>query len=288
MPRSNYVFIGCLLVLFVGCARKDSSQQPLARIDDRTLTLEDVRARLDSSRGVTAAQVGEYTRRWINDEILYREAVRRGLDNSESLRAQLEEVHRQLAINALLQEEIYSDKLQQSTAGEVAQYYSAHSKEFTLSADVALVSYALFHDRDAANAFRTSVLKGTSWKQAIGQVLADPQQSSQIVARIDSAYYNQNTLLPAELWRVAAASAKPEASFPIRTNEGSYVLIVWKFGRQGQVADLAYVENDIRSRMTIERRRRALTSLVETLRSKHTVEYLLSEEPDTSSSRSVK
>jgi hypothetical protein len=281
------VFLGCLL-LFVGCARKDSSQQPLARIDDRTLTLEDVRARLDSSRGVTAAQVGEYTRRWINDEILYREAVQRGLDNSESVRAQLEEVRRQLAINALLQEEIYSDKLQQSTAEEVAQYYSAHSKEFTLSADVALISHVLFHDRDAANIFRTTVLKGTLWNQAISQLLADPAQSSQIVARIDSAYYNQNTLLPAELWRVAAAAGKPEPSFPIRTNEGSYVLIVWKFGRQGQVADRAYVENDIRSRLTIERRRRALTSLVETLRSKHTVEYLLAEEPDTSSSRSVK
>jgi hypothetical protein len=287
LPSSNYVFLGFLL-LIIGCARKDASQQPLARIDERTLTLEDVRARLDSSRGVTAAQVGEYTRRWINDEILYREAVRRGLDNSESVRAQLEEVRRQLAINALLQEEIYSDKLQQSTTAEVAQYYSAHSKEFTLSADVALISYVLFRDRDAANAFRTTVLKGTPWKQAISLVLADPQQSSQIVARIDSAYYNQNTLLPVELWRVAAAAGKLEPSFPIHTNEGSYVLIVWKFGRQGQVADLANVDNDIRSRLTIERRRRALTSLVETLRSKHTVEYLLSEEPDTSSSRSVK
>ncbi len=274
--------------MFIGCGRKDSSQQPLARIDERTLTLEDVRARLDSSRGVTAAQVGEYARRWINDEILYREAVRRGLDNTESARAQLEEVRRQLAINALLQQEIYSDKLGEPSAADVSQYYTARSKEFTLSTDVALVSYVLFRDRDAANAFRTTVLKGTPWRQAIGQVLGDPQQSSQIVARIDSSYYSQNTLLPAELWRVTAASAKPEPSFPIRTNEGSYVLIVWKFSRQGQVADLAYVGNEIRSRLTIERRRRALTALVETLRSKHTVEMLLGDEADTSSSRSVK
>ncbi len=287
MTSSKIVLIACLL-LFIGCGRKDSSQQPLARIDDRTLTLQDVRARLDSSRGVTAAQVGEYTRRWINDEILYREAVRRGLDNTEHARAQLEEVRRQLAINALLEEEIYSDKLLQSTADEVSQYYSAHSKEFTLSTDVALVSYVLFRDRDAANAFRTTVLKGATWKQAINQVLADPQQSSRIVARVDSGYYSQSTLLPAELWRVAAVSVKPEPSFPIRTNEGSYILIVWKFSRQGQVADLAYVENDVRSRLTIERRRRTLTTLVETLRSKHTVEYLLSDEADTSSSRSVK
>lgn len=277
----------CLL-LILGCGRRDSSQQPLARIDDRTLTLEDVKARLDSSRGVTAAQVGEYVRRWINDEILYREALRRGLDNTEHARAQLEEVRRQLAINALLQEEIYSDKLQQSTAEEVSQYYSTHNKEFTLSGDVALVSYVLFRDREPANAFRTAILKGTPWGQAISQVLADPQQSSQIVAKIDSVYYSQSTLLPAELWRVAAASAKPEASFPIRTNEGTYILIVWKLSRQGQVADLAYVESEIRSRLTIDRRRRTLTTLIETLRSKHAVELMLSDEADTSSSRSVK
>ena len=287
MPSSKHVFIVCLL-LCIGCGGKDSSQRPLARIDDRVLTLEEVKARLDSSRGVTAAQVGEYARRWINDEILYREALRRGLDNTDQARSQLEEVRRQLAINALLQEEIYSDKLQQSTIEEVSQYYNTHSKEFTLSGDVALVSYVLFHDREAANAFRTSILKGTPWKQAISQVLADPQQSSQIIAKIDSVYYNQSTLLPAELWRVAAASAKPEASFPIRTNEGTYILIVWKLGHQGQVADLAYVENEIRSRLTIDRRRRTLTTLVETLRSKHAVELMFNDEADTSSSPSVK
>ena len=287
MPSNKLVLVISLLLL-IGCGRKDSSQQPVARIDDRTLTVEDVKARLDSSRGVTAAQMAEYARRWINDEILYREAIRRGLDNTESMRAQLEDARRQLAINALLQEEIYSNKLQLSTVEEVSQYYSTHSREFTLSADVALASYVLFRDRDAANAFRTSVLKGTPWKQAIDQALVDPQLASQIVARMDSTYYTQNTLLPVELWRVAAASAKPEPSFPIRTNEGSYVLIVWKMIHQGQVADLAYVENDVRSRLAIERRRRALTTLVETLRSKHAVEFMLSDETDTSSSKSVR
>jgi hypothetical protein len=271
--------------MLFGCGRKDASQQPLARIDDRTLTLEDVRARLDSSRGVTAAQIGEFTRRWINDEILYREAVRRGLDNTDRVRSQLDEARRQLAINALLQEEVYSDKLQQSSVEEIGQYYSTHSKEFTQSTDVALVSCVLFRDRDPANAFRAAVLKGTPWAQAIAQILADPQQSSHITARIDSTYYTQTTLLPAELWRVAAAATKPEPSFPIRTNEGSYVLVVWKLNKQGQVADLAYVENEIRSRLAIERRRRALTSLVETLRSKHAVELMLGDEADTSASR---
>lgn len=285
MPRSRLAFFFCL-ALIIGCGNKDSAQSPVARIDDRTLTLEDVRARLDSSRGVTPAQVGEFARRWINDEILYKEAVRRGMDNKESVRAQLEEIRRQLAINALLQDEIYTEKSLQSTPEDISQYYSAHNKEFTLPTDVALVSFLLFRDRDAANAFRTLVLKGTPWGQAVRQTMADPQQSLLMVARMDSAYYSQRTLLPVELWRVASASTKPEPSFPVQTNEGSYILIVWKLGRQGQIADLAYVEQEIRSRLTIERRRRALDDLIERLRSNHAVEFMVSDHTDTSSTNS--
>ncbi len=270
-------------MFLASCGSKDSGRRPVARIDDRTLTLDDVRARLDSTRGVTSAQVGEFARRWINDEILYREAVRRGLDNKESVRAQVEEARRQLAINALLQDEIYTQSSVESTPAEVAQYYSAHNKEFTLPTDVALVSFLLFTNRDAANTFRTAVLKGTPWSQAVHQAMADPKQSSVILARIDSAYYTQSTLLPVELWRVASASTKQEASFPVHTDEGSYILIVWKLSRQGQIADLAYVEREIRSRLTIDRRRRALEGLIERLRSNHAVEFMVSDQADTSS-----
>ena len=282
MPRSRTVLLLCLAFL-AGCGTKNSGQRPVARIDDRTLTLEDVRARLDSSRGVTSAQVGEFARRWINDEILYREAVRRGLDNTESVRAQVEEAKRQLAINALLEAEVYTQSSAESTPEDIAQYYAAHNKEFTLPTDVALVSLLLFTDRDAANAFRTVVLKGTPWAQAVRQAMADPKQSSMILATMDSVYYTQSTLLPVELWRVASASTKQEPSFPVHTDEGSYILIVWKLNRQGQIADRAYVEREIRGRLAIDRRRRALDGLVERLRSKHAVELMVNDQADTSS-----
>ncbi len=109
-----------------------------------------------------------------------------------------------------------------------------------------------------------------------------------ILARVDSTYYTQSTLMPVELWRVASASTKPEPSFPVRTNEGFYIVITWKLNHQGQVADRAYVEKDIQSRLTIERRRRALDAMIETLRSKHAVEFMLGEEADTGSSKNVR
>lgn len=286
MQRTRFLALVVLALLIAGCRRREPSVTPVARLDNTTLTLEEIKAQLDSSRGVSAAQLNEYIQRWINDEILYREAMRRGLDGKESVRARVEEVRRQLAINALLDEVVYTQGSSHSSPQEVAQYYQTHINEFVLSTDVALVSFALFRDRDAANTFRTKVLQGTRWGDARKQALADPQQAAQIAVHVDSAYYTQSTLFPVELWRVVAASEKVEPSFPIRTGEGFYVVIVWKLGRQGQRAELPYVEREIRSRLAIERRQRLLSELMENLRAKHTVEILVSA-GDTTALKSV-
>lgn len=260
--------------MLTGCQSGGSSHTPVARIDNETLTLEALRAQFDSSKGVSEAQAQEYIRRWINNEILYREAIRRGLDKNETVVSRFEEARRQLVINALLEEEIYNEKSLESAPEEIGGYYQQHLHEFAVPADVAQVSFVLFSNRDAANAFRTAVLRGTPWSDALKQMRSDLEQAASIVAGVDSAYHTQATLVPAELWRVAAASMRAEPSFPIRTNDGFYILSVWKFMRKGQTADIQYVEQEIRGRLAIERRQRMLDSLMENLRAKHTVQIL--------------
>lgn len=284
MRRSSIVLIPLVFVA-AGCGQRDSSETPVARFDGETVTLDKMVARMDSARGMSQAQVAEYARRWINDEILYREAMRKGLDNSDAVKSRLDEIRRQFAINELLQQEVYTEQSAESSPGEVAGYYAEHSREFVLTTDVVLASSVLFRDRDAASSFRTTVLRGTPWNEALLRMLSDPQRASSVMARIDSTYFNQSTLLPIELWRVASAATKPEPSFPVSTNDGFYVLCVWKTSRQGQLADQAYVDREIRNRLTIERRRRAYNGLLERLRSRHTVELFLGEEADTSSLR---
>jgi hypothetical protein len=53
------------------------------------------------------------------------------------------------------------------------------------------------------------------------------------------------------------------------------VLTVWKFMKQGQPADLPYIEKEIRSRIIIEKRQQAFEKFVQTLRSKHAVEVFV-------------
>ncbi len=275
----SFILIAACGLLLLGCKKPQQPRTPVARIDNLTLTLEEIEARFDSSRGVSQAQVHEYIQRWLTEQLLYQEAVRRGLHQSDDLEARLTDIRRQLAINALLEEEIYTVKSLTSADQEVAEYFQSNQKEFVLSQDVALLSYLVFQDRDAANAFRGKVMRGTSWGSARQDILKDPQLSKSLIASIDSLYHTERTIVPAELWRVAQTAARQEPSFPVRTDEGYYILTVWKFRKRGELPDLPYVKPEIESRLAIARRQQTMARLLENLRSEHVVQILVSSVP---------
>ncbi len=276
---SRVTFAG-LVILFViaGCEKPQSPRTPVARIDNQTLTLEEIESRFDSSQSLSQAQVHEYIQRWLIDELLYREAVRRGFDRTDHLETRLADIRRQLAIQTLLEREVYNPRTAESVQEEISAYYSAHKSEFVTSHDLALLSLALFRDRENANSFRASLLRGTPWPDAVRQARQQDQSGSQAVI-LDSVYYRESTLYPAELWRVASVSPRLDPSVPIRTDDGFYVLVVWKFTRRGDTPDLRYVREEIESRLAIARRQQVMDSLLANLRAKHVVQILVSSVP---------
>jgi hypothetical protein len=276
---NKFLIVVVLVVALTGCSKKESGRTPVARLDNQILALEDIRAHIDTSSELSQAQIQQYIQRWLTEESLYREAVERGLDRTEEMNQKVEDVRRQLSINTLLEKEVYSQQASEFSQQDIRQYYDAHIKEFNLMQDVALVSYSLFKNRDAATEFRNLVLKGTPWNSAIEQKLPS------VLMVVDSSYQTQATLMPPELWRVAANAINRELSFPINTNNGYYILVMWKIFKQGQTADIPLVEQEIRGRLTVERRRKLFDQFIETLRAKHAIEVFISAVSDSGKSK---
>ncbi len=258
-----------------GCKQQPSANPAVARFDNKTLTAEDIHVRFDSSRGLTQAQLQQYVQRWLKDELIYREALARGYGNSKDINDRLADIRRQLVINDFLDKEVYNDQSASATPEEVQSYYNSHKGEFVLRSDVVLISFVVFSERDAANRFRNTVLRGTPWSEAVSKLLHDTQQAAKVLTKGDSLYHTQASLLPADLWRVASSTPLNQPTFPVSTSEGFYVMIVWQSGKQGQPADIHYVDNEIRSRLAIERRSHLYDSLIENLRASHSVEILV-------------
>jgi len=279
LPRNiNTVCLPTLLVLLTfvvcSCTRERVRTPYVARVDAAELSPADLAAMCDTS-GSGRKQARAFINDWIVTELLYQEAVRRGIADGEEIRRQVDAARHRLAISALLDKELGANDTLLAPEAAVRAYFDTSAGAFALREDVVNASYALFSERDAANTFRSRVLRGTGWSEALQQSRRDSATRSQLLQIADHQYFTRTTLYPEELWKLARALRKDEVSFVIKTNAGYYVLQLHGSRHQGEPPDFAYVRDEVRLRLLIGLRRARYEQLVRDLRNRHAVEVLL-------------
>jgi peptidyl-prolyl cis-trans isomerase C len=263
------------LVLAAGCTDSGKQSASVARVGTAELTSDDLRYLADSS-GTVGRSRREAVNDWIVNELLFQEAARRGLTASASYRRQVDDAKKRLAIAALLDQELYAPPdtaLVNDAAVDAA--YAASPGEYVLHEDAVLASYIVFGDRDAANAFRSAVLRGMNWNDATREAHSDPKTAPLILQTASRQYFTQSTMFPPELWKLARSLGRDEVSFVLQTPQGYTVLKSHGVKHQGEVPDLAYVRNEIRQRLLVTERRARYDNLIANLRAKHGVELHL-------------
>lgn len=276
---TGVVFGGTLLLvplvaLFAGCSREGPSRPYVARVGSVELREDDLAVGADSLARVQGKSMA-FINEWVVSELLYQEAQRRGLADSDLLRKQLEATRKRLAVEALLDREVYGGADAVSD-DEVAGAFKKNVSSFTLREEVARVSYALFADRDEANQFRASILRGSSWEDALAASTRDSTRAHGLRAVARNQYFTQATLFPDELWKLARTLPREEVSYVVKTAAGYCVLTVHSIKHVGETPEFDYVKSEVRDRLLIDRRRARYEQLVSDLRSRHKVEVNLS------------
>ncbi len=263
----------CVLVTLTSgtCTKQENQKLYVARVDQALLTQEELSASHDSV-GDISHQNREYINNWITDELLYQEAVKRGLSDSDELHRKLEAIRKHLAIDALLQKELYGADTSFVNEDAIVSLYNAGGRAFFLKEDVLNLSYALFSERDAANSFRSKILEGASWETALVQFQHDSLLAQQLLQVASRQYFTEPLLYPAELWKLARTLQVNEVSFVLKTDTGYFVLLLHGLKKQGEMPDLNYIKNELRDRVMIDQRRLAYEKLLANLRAHHSVE----------------
>lgn len=265
------LFFFCITLLAAsGCTEQQSAGTPVAKVNDRILTVEMIRGNAGTaSQTLTQNDIQQYAKRWVTSELLYQEAQLRGLENSETIRQKVNEAQRQLSIAELLEQEVYTAAMNEILREDVAAYFQEHSEEFTLRETLIRLSVVIFNQFEPANEFRTAVLSGGDWNGTIDSYRNDAAKG--LMSTTDSIFYNRSSLYPQELWKVAGALGMSEISFPIKTSVGHIVLRSLGQFKEGTVAPLQYVEVEIRNRLAMERRQKRYQQFLQELRAKHSV-----------------
>ena len=257
LSSGNLLVLLVLTILMLGCSRHQESGRLLASVSNSSLYMNEVASHVDTS---SAYSVRSYVSSWVNQEILFDEAKKEGLDNSPEFRERVAEYSRQLAITTLLTKRVYGSPID-LTADDVSNYYNSHRSEFLSANDMVCVNLAAFSKREIAVSFRNALVSGSPWNEVFNDI-----PTSSIMDVKDSVYLTASSVHPA-IWAVVQALDAKSISFPVQVDSLNYVVQVIKRLNVGESIPLDYAAVQIRERLTIEKKKQVYNAFLDSLRS---------------------
>lgn len=241
----------------------------VARVDEAVLTLDDLAAEIPEGLRdrITKEDLQSYISRWINSQILFQEAKRRGLDRELNVARELERVERELVVNALLEKEIYANK-GQAPEGELQKYYDDNRESFRRNEIEARVYHINMSSKSSADSLYRILRTGENFAKVAQELAAQSEDPSSwdltfSTSEVPEAMHSVFRL------RAGAVSA------PIELDDGFHIFQVVETYPRGTLRDLNTVREEISNRLELLGRDERYRSLLANLRSAAKVETAL-------------
>jgi hypothetical protein len=270
LNKHYYILILASFLNFFCDGKKDEPLY-LAKVSGDYLSLEDLKGRFDTNSIKTKSKVQDYINQWVNQNLLFKEAIERGVTKSQEFNDLVKESSKAIAINILLENELYSKPVE-ITQIEVQDYYNNHRDEFILGNEIVNISCVVFSGIEAAREFKAAV-KTNNWISAV-TLFKKNAFSNTIISIDDSAFFKSSELSPPDVWKAAINSHVGDISEPIRALDGFIVLKLNSYQKAGEIGDINFAKSEIKERILIDKRRKLYSSFLYELQKKYHPELL--------------
>ncbi|MDR3625728.1 MAG: peptidylprolyl isomerase [Ignavibacteriaceae bacterium] len=210
----------------------------------------------------------EIIRNWINKEVMYQEALKKGILKESEFNRLIENSKRELAASMLLQK-YYEDEKVTCEPEELEDFYNRHKDEFISAYDSYLINRVTFNDEDKAVRFRTMVQE-SNWGKAMNAFKND---HSIIMSGSNELLYDYE-IHPAQLLRIVLGLNPGEVSIVINTEpEKSFSIVqeVQKFVKDS-VPPFQLLKPFVEKRLIAQKKEDLMKSYIRELYSKDEIE----------------
>lgn len=261
------------LLALAGCAQEPAPQAYVARVGAQYLTEADLDSALSPlalGRDSAGARQ-QFTEQWITRALLLEEARRRGLDAEPAVQQQLEASERSVLASALI-DRIYEEAVPEARPAEVRAFFEENEEQLRLPEALVRVRHLAAPTQDAAEEARAALQRAAldeaaeaRWPAIVRQFAADTAAARALAG----AYVAEDRLfadLPeARDWlgRLALAQIAPVFA----AGGAFHVLQLVDRAEAGSVPRLAWIEDEVRRRLTMQQRKQTLARQVQRLRS---------------------
>ena len=266
--RKDYIYISATAIIAVGlilmapgCGRSSEKGEVLASIDDTEITVSDFNDRIENLperyRDVVKNRKSEYLQEYINDTLLYKEAMRKNLHKDKELQGVLEAARKKILVAKLLQDEV--DDVIVINDEDVLAFYDENSVKY-MTPEIMRVSHILVPSRVQANEILERLSAGENFEDLARAKSVDP--TAQRAG--DIGYFPKGQLMP-EFEGACAQLQVGEISGVVKTKLG-YHIIKLTDRRPPAPRPIEKVTDDIKSRLYTAKRQKLFTQLLKKLR----------------------
>lgn len=269
------LLLGLVLLSSIGCQKKPPPPNVVVRVgqayltrDELTRALQLLPIQMDSTEA--SQQVIE---QWITNQLLYQEALRRGLRNDPEVQRLLGENERSVLISALL-EQLYQEEASaesQLNPDEVQAYYERYKEQFRLREPYLRVHY--LHTTRAQEAQtvhqvlrETKTVSDSLWEALVDRYAENPEEARLLASRYVPATRLFTAVVLTPL-REALQRLRNGELAPLIEIDGHYhVLQLVDRLPAGTIPELRWIYNEVAQQVRIQARKQIYARLVQRLR----------------------
>ena len=245
-----------------GCKQSDT-RDIVARVGDAELTESEFASQFAPSLDADLAESerAQLIEDWVRQELLYQEALARGLHQQERLKTLIEQMQRDLLVAALLDAEFQDQELSFSEAA-IRRYYDAHQDDFRRLHPEIKARHILLTSQREANARRQTLLqRGESFSEVARKYSQDAATRNE---GGNLGYFSEAE--DPVLWAACQDLRLKVISEPVPTEYGYHLIQILERCEAGTVRDLSQVRSQIVEALVREHHQARLDQLVAKLK----------------------
>ena len=265
-----------LLVLSLGllfsCGQEEQELEYVARVHDQYLTDQELDEALRSlpAQLDTADARKQIIEQWVTNALLFEEASRRGLRETEEVQRLMQESERSIMASALLTR-LYEEESIEPSPADIQAYFERHRDLFRIREPFVRVRYLsnvnegrVERAREEIAGLSRSDAPDSSWRSIARRYSADPAASIDLAGT----HVPMSHLFPRQpdLHDVVGTLGPGQVSPIIEADSAFHVVQVAERAEPGSVPRVEWVEEELRRRLAIQSRKQIYARQVQRLR----------------------
>jgi peptidyl-prolyl cis-trans isomerase C len=274
MYKKLILVVPLISILFLGlggCRKKEQMQKSqkdvLAQVNDAFLSETDLKMNIPEAQrdSIALDQKEDYIRRWIQEEILYQEAKRKGIDQDETVKWQVEQAARITIIEAFLEKEL-ENKIKVSEE-EAKQYYEKNKNMFKREEDEVRISHILVRNMAEAGLVAVKLKEGESFEMIAKQMSLDEGTKE----KGGDMGYIPLSQLPPDFYE-AVTESEVGGVRSIETKYGFHITKVTDKKERGSIREYDLVKDQITNSLIFAKKNQELRRFLEELTKDATIQ----------------